>query len=616
MNASMGVSVGGNNSSLSGANASVGMNNSRSSEKQTVLTSLTGDTVNITTEENTHIKGALVAAGATDDKGTFQDNNNLNLSTKTLTFENLANTKSSNSTGLGIGAGVNSQVDISSVSAQIATGTSYERTKTLATLGNGNINITDSANSDEMDRLNRDITNINKSLVKTSTGTSASGTLDTRLLSEDGRAQVAQDVKVASKITDTIQKIATLEDVKLTDFFSQTDKSVKLFTAQNKVLKNNPKLAAKLSDPSLAPEEKRAYQMELVHAMENQLGYKLIDDLKVISTDEKGQGGKEVKGFITIQNDTIYSNDKNQNSTLETIATLGQEIAVTMQKREGIDITTDREHHNDYQDAIAKDVVNDVAFTLNNNHYKPMAQTNNHVQPKSLEEYSQLQQNNAEFAGLDKEFGDNLTIFIHGTYASPKTVDPVFINAVSSTYRENINLFDWSGIDGTANGEGGENTTVARANAAERLNKFIKDYPFKEGEKLNIIMHSHGGNIGNAFTNLYKGDKKVDNMIYLGTPVRDDYPINYKVFDKKAKILNVYDSSDLVQRLGGIDDKGRSLASQKIKDNVKVKNIKVESPNYGTVLYPTSIFNLKEQLLEDHSNLDTKNVWEQINGKK
>ena len=205
MNASMGVSVGGNNSSLSGANASVGMNNSRSSEKQTVLTSLTGNTVNITTGENTHIKGALVAAGTTDDKGTFQDNNNLNLSTKTLTFENLANTKSSNSTGLGMGAGVSGN-GISSVSAQLSTGTSYERTKTLATLGNGNINITDSVNSDEMDRLNRDTTNITKSLVKTSTGTSVDATLDTRMLTKEGRAQINQQYKDMDKNMNAITK--------------------------------------------------------------------------------------------------------------------------------------------------------------------------------------------------------------------------------------------------------------------------------------------------------------------------------------------------------------------------------------------------------------------------
>lgn len=159
-----------------------------------------------------------------------------------------------------------------------------------------------------------------------------------------------------------------------------------------------------------------------MYAIENQLGYKLIDDIKVISTDEKGQGGKEVKGFITTENDTLYSNDKNQNSTEDTIAVLGQELAGAIQKSEGVDITTDREQHNQYQDAIAKDLVDDVAFTLNNNDYKPMAQTNNHAEPTSLEEYSQLQQNNAEFVGLNKEFGDNFS-FEHALSLAKENYD-------------------------------------------------------------------------------------------------------------------------------------------------------------------------------------------------
>ena len=297
---------------------------------------------------------------------------------------------------------------------------------------------------------------------------------------------------------------------------------------------------------------------------------------------------------------------------------------MVMYPRAGIDITTDREQHNQYQDAIAKDVVNDVAFTLNNNDYKPMAQTNKHTQATSLEEYSQLQQNNAEFAGLEKEKGDNLTIFVHGTYSSPKTSDPAFINAVSSTYKEKVYLFDWSGIDGAANGDGADNNAKARLNAASRLSEYIASHPFKEGEKLNLIGHSHGGSVEKAFTNLYNGDKKIDNMVFLGRPVRNDYQINYNIFDKNAKILNVYDNSDMVQRLGGSDiylspdglkiDRigigGRTI------DNRRVVNIQVESPNYGITLYPTSLFNIKEQLFEDHSNLDTKNVWKQINDKK
>lgn len=127
-------------------------------------------------------------------------------------------------------------------------------------------------------------------------------------------------------------------------------------------------------------------------------------------------------------------------------------------------------------------------------------------------------------------------------------------------------------------------------------------------------MHSHGGNVGKDFTQLYEGDKKIDNMTFMGTPVRDDYVIDYSKFVENANIINVYDTSDMVQRIGGFDDFGKTFASQKVDDN-NVKNIKVESPNFGTIIYPTSILNIKEQLLEDHSNLDTKDVWEQFNEK-
>jgi len=221
MNASLGVSAGGNNTALSGANASIGSNNSRSSEKQTVLTSLTGDSVNITVGENTNLKGSLIAAGGTDATGVFQDNKNLNLSTKTLTFENSTNTKSSNSSGFGIGAGVNPQGDISSVSTQLSTGTTYERTKTLATLGQGNVNITDQANSDDLARLNTDTTQVDKSLFKTDTGTSVSATLDTRLLTSEGRAQIAADAKKAKEhgedIANGVITVATNDKIDITN---------------------------------------------------------------------------------------------------------------------------------------------------------------------------------------------------------------------------------------------------------------------------------------------------------------------------------------------------------------------------------------------------------------
>lgn len=59
----------------------------------------------------------------------------------------------------------------------------------------------------------------------------------------------------------------------------------------------------------------------------------------------------------------------------------------------------------------------------------------------------------------------------------------------------------------------------------------------------------------------------------------------------------------------------KSFAHQKINNN-NIKNIKIEAPNYGTIIYPTSILNLYEQLINDHSNLDSKDVWKQIGNDK
>jgi hypothetical protein len=49
------------------------------------------------------------------------------------------------------------------------------------------------------------------------------------------------------------------------------------------------------------------------------------------------------------------------------LTTLGQEIAGLTQKNENIDITTNRDEHNKYQDMVSKDLVKDVEFALSLN---------------------------------------------------------------------------------------------------------------------------------------------------------------------------------------------------------------------------------------------------------
>jgi hypothetical protein len=432
------------------------------------------------------------------------------------------------------------------------------------------------------------------------------------MLSEDGQKKIKEDLKVSSKITDTIEKIVTLEDVGITDFFKQTDQSVKQYEAYKDVLANNPTLADKLADKDLPLEEKQKYQNQFKEALEAELGYKIAKEVKTISTDEKGQGEKDIAGFISTQNDTIYSNDKNQHSTEDTINAMGQEFAGGIQKAQGMDITTNREQHNNYQDAIAQDTVDDVTFIMDTYHDKTLATTNNHNTITTNPSVFNLEANNKEFEGLDKEQGDNLTIFVHGTNSSPKDADPKFIKSIEKTYNEKVVQLEWSG----------DNSKDARTVAAKKLKEIVENHNFKDGEKLNITGHSHGGNVNNEFTTIYEGDKKIDNYNLLATPVREDYTIDYSSFSNDAVIKNVYDSSDLIQKLGGTDTAGSNkrfgLADRTI-NNDRVNNIEIEvtnKPSIFNVLPGTAVPSaIKDSILGDHTEMDNSDTWRKIHEK-
>uniref|UniRef100_UPI001D012C5D hemagglutinin repeat-containing protein n=1 Tax=Aliarcobacter butzleri TaxID=28197 RepID=UPI001D012C5D len=177
----------------SSTNAGFSVNNGVTQNKQTVLSSITGDKVNVNVGNNTHLKGSLLASGNYDENGNFVDNKNLNLTTNTLTFGNLSNSNYSSNKSLGANVNYNlenkkvenaqekpQQKGISSVGYQAENSLSANASKTLATLGQGNLTVKDVENSDELDRLNRDTTAVNKDLYSSSTGTKVDATLDTR----------------------------------------------------------------------------------------------------------------------------------------------------------------------------------------------------------------------------------------------------------------------------------------------------------------------------------------------------------------------------------------------------------------------------------------------------
>ena len=396
------VSSSSSNSASVGSSGSVSSSLNRTSNTTTVFSSLIANEVNANVKGTTNLKASLISAQNED--GTV--NNNLNLNTNTLKISNLSNRTNSKNVSLGGSTG-------STVSANLSIGNNNSKTKTLATITNGNINVNNIKDSSDIKKLNRNKDDINLDIYDVKSDVSVSMELDTRMLSKDGRKQIKEDIKVSSKISDTVIKIATLKDVGITDFFKQTNQSVKQYEAYKKVLASNKDLANKLSNKNLSLEEKQKYQNQFKEALEKELGYKLAKEIKTISTDEKGQGNKDIAGYISNENDTIYSNDKNQNSTSDTIEAMGQELAGAIQKHKGIDITTNRKQHNNYQDSIAKDTVDDISFIMNNYHDKNLATSNSHNQATSKNSIFNLQDNNNEFKKLDKENGDN-SIYMYG----------------------------------------------------------------------------------------------------------------------------------------------------------------------------------------------------------
>ncbi|WP_263834048.1 two-partner secretion domain-containing protein [Sulfurospirillum oryzae] len=217
---------------LGSTGASFGANTGTSQSKQTVLTSLTGDNVNIDVEKNTNIKGALIAAGSTNEQGQFEDNGNLKFKTDTLTFANSSNTQFSSSNSFNVGANIGfetktnaktnvkeSTTKVNSSSLSLSNQMGYSGSKTLATVGQGKLEVGDTENSDDLTRLNRDTTKVNKELYSGSVGTSVTAVLDHRLLTEDGRNQIKEDVKKASNALSAMGDAITKDEVGLKNFF-------------------------------------------------------------------------------------------------------------------------------------------------------------------------------------------------------------------------------------------------------------------------------------------------------------------------------------------------------------------------------------------------------------
>ena len=259
-------------SKLSSINANYSRSKSSTMVKQTVLSSITAKELNIEVGANTDLKGSLIAAGYYDENGNFIDNGKLRLKTNTLTFSNLSNTRYDKSNSLSIGTNYafkdpqqggeskengsqakNSQnaqskesntdpkSKISSINYSNNRNLSYSISKSLATIGKGELIVGDKDisslskdelaslqsdpnnkalyNSDDLTRLNRDSSKLNKELYSTKLSSNVDASVDMRLFSEGGRNKIKDELNRGSAIDEAINLIATTENAKVSKIF-------------------------------------------------------------------------------------------------------------------------------------------------------------------------------------------------------------------------------------------------------------------------------------------------------------------------------------------------------------------------------------------------------------
>lgn len=158
--------------------------------------------------------------------------------------------------------------------------------------------------------------------------------------------------------------------------------------------------------------------------------------------------------------------------------------------------------------------------------------------PQQLNSYSYARNNpiiSSDPSGL-------LTIYNPGTFMKEKNVqNSTIINQIGKTFNEPVTIFSQS------KGWSGGDTDYARRVGGQKEADFINSYQFKPGEKLNIVGHSHGGNVALIASN--KVNHSIDNLVTLGTPIRNEYQPD---LNRIKNLVNIYSNTDGVQsKLGG-----------------------------------------------------------------
>ena len=438
--------------SLSSVGASISKSSSNTKIKQTNLSSITANELNVEVGKNTHLKGSLLAAGEYDKDNTFIDNHNLNLKTNTLSYENLSNTSYNKGSSLSIGANYSVGKKDDSKASQSGQGKSdssysglksinysnhrnlsYTLSKNMATIGSGNIEIADKENSDDLTRLNRDTTKLTKDLVNTSISSNVDASMDLRVLTKSGQKEIAKEIVDTSTIIDAIKQISTTDRANIFSFFKEVSKQYKVLNGVREEVANSPELQAFLSSGTTTEAQKKEAMTLITLAVMKNLGY-LPNDLKAIYTDERGYNGENIKGFTSLQTGASYINFKNITNMKDLVKTITHENQRSMDIQDHRDINKNRDDDTKYASNFSDFATRYFSHALWLND-KGFSKT-----PLTTAVTTSMINNNREFAKLDKNLGAN-RMLTNNEYNLAMELAYRYSKENNIPYAQSINLF-------------------------------------------------------------------------------------------------------------------------------------------------------------------------------
>ena len=438
--------------SLSSVGASISKSSSNTKIKQTNLSSITANELNVEVGKNTHLKGSLLAAGEYDKDNTFIDNHNLNLKTNTLSYENLSNTSYNKGSSLSIGANYqvgkkddskasqsgqgksdSSYSGLKSINYSNQRNLSYTLSKNLATLGSGNIEIADKENSDDLTRLNRDTTKLTKDLVDTSISSNVDGSMDLRVLTKSGQKEIAKEIVDTSTIIDAIKQISTTDRANIFSFFKEVSKQYKVLNGVREEVANSPELQAFLSSSTTTEAQRKEAMTLITLAVMKNLGY-LPNDIKSIYTDERGYNNEKIQGYTSLQTGASYINFKNITNMKDLVKTITHENQRSMDIQDHRDINKNRDDDTKYASNFSDFATRYFSHALWLND-KGFSKT-----PLTTAVTTSMINNNREFAKLDKNLGAN-RMLTNNEYDLAMELAYRYSKENNIPYAQSINLF-------------------------------------------------------------------------------------------------------------------------------------------------------------------------------